>query len=63
MYLLTRKESRNSENAKGKKLSYTEFIMADYLNPNEEDLTIDEQKSLFKCRVEDIDVKANHRWK
>ena len=24
---------------------------------------IDEQKWLFKCRVEDIDVKANHRWK
>ena len=37
--------------------------MADYLRPNEEDMTIDEQKWLIKCRTEDVDAKANHRWK
>ena len=35
--------------------------MAEYLSPNEEDMSIDDQKWLFKCRVEDVNVKANHR--
>ena len=37
--------------------------MAEYLCPSEEDFTKDEQKWLFQCRVEDIDIKANHQWK
>ena len=63
LYLQERKESRNSDNAKGKKLSYSEFAMAEYLCPSEENFTINEQKWLFQCRVEDIDIKANHKWK
>ena len=60
-----RKEKRVefSENAKGKKIVYEEFAMSEYLSPNEEDLTIEEQKWLFSCRVEDIDIKSNNRWK
>ena len=63
MYLIERKESRISENAKGKKIIYKEFDMAEYLSPNEEDMSIDEQKWIFNCKVEDIDIKANHKWK
>ena len=37
--------------------------MAEYLYPGDEVLSIEDKKWLFKCRVEDIDVKGNHRWK
>ena len=37
--------------------------MPEYSSPNEEDLSIEEQKWIFKCRVEDIQIKGNHRWK
>ena len=63
LYLQKGKEGRNSENAKGKKITYDEFVMAEYLYPNEEGMSIDDKKWLFKCRVEDVNVKANHRWK
>ena len=63
IYSQERKESRISENAKGKKIVYEEFAMSEYLSPNEEDLTIEEQKWLISCRVEDIHIKSNHRWK
>ena len=26
-------------------------------------MSIDEQKWLFNCKVEDINIKANHKWK
>ena len=37
--------------------------MADYLTNTEENLTIEEQKWIFKCRVEDMKIKGNQRWK
>lgn len=61
--LLRRKEGRNSDNAKGKMIKYTEFKEAEYLSPENEYLTIKEKKWMFKCRVEDIEIKGNHRWK
>ena len=61
-WLMTKKRSRTSENAKGKYLKYSELKMADYLCPSDENISIEEQKWLFKCRVDDIDVKANRRW-
>ena len=36
--------------------------MPNYLLPTEEDITIEERKNLFKCRVDDINVKGNQRW-
>ena len=50
-----------TENAKGKDLTYTNLKMAEYLGPGS-DIYIDEKKWLFKCRMEDINVKANQRW-
>ena len=38
-------------------------MYADYLCPTEEDITIEERKHLIKCRVDDINVKGNQRWK
>ena len=61
-WLLDKKNSRKSENAKGKQLNYTELKMADYLLPSDTDLTIEEKKWIFKCRIDDIDVRANRRW-
>ena len=61
--LKKRKEDRNSENSKGKLINYDEFKMADYLTNTEEDVTIEEQKWIFKCRVEDMKIKGNQRWK
>ena len=62
-YLLEKKEERKSENAKGKLLKYTRFDMAEYLNPIDgEDFNIKERKWLFRCRVDDIEVKGNRRW-
>ena len=63
MYLLQKKTDRKSDNAKGKQILYEEFEMADYLHPGDKDITIEEQKWLFKCRVEDVDIKGNHKWK
>ena len=62
-YLLKKKEGRNSENAKGRHIKYEEFVIAEYLIPSDEVLSIEDKKWLFKCRVEDIEIKGNHRWK
>ena len=37
--------------------------LPEYLGPDNEDMTIEEKKWMFRCRVKDIDVKGNHRWK
>ena len=58
---MNKKQSRTSENAKGKHLNYTQLKMADYLCPSDENISINEQKWFFKCRVEDIDDKAKSK--
>ena len=63
LYLLQKKSDRKSENAKGKHLVYHEFQIAEYLCPSEADIPIEERKWLFKCRVDDINIKGNQRWK
>ena len=37
--------------------------MADYLYPGNKDIAIEKQKWLFKCVVEDIEIKWNHKRK
>ena len=37
--------------------------MADYLCPSDISISINEKKWMFNCRVDDIDVKGNRRWK
>ena len=60
---MEKKGKRTSVNAKGKQIIYNNFTMADYLCPSDEEISIEEKIWLFKCRVEDINVKGNHRWK
>ena len=36
--------------------------MAEYLSPEEIDLSIDENKWLLNCRIEDIDISENGNW-
>ena len=63
LFLLQKKTDRKSDHAKGKQLFYEEFDMAEYLYPGEEQITIEERKWLFKCKVEDIEIRGNQRWK
>ena len=37
--------------------------MAEYLRPNEFNISVRERQYIFQCRVSDIDVKANRSWK
>ena len=32
-------------------------------SPSDIDISIDERKWIFKCRVNDIDIRGNFRWK
>ena len=61
-YLMGKKESRISENSRGKKLDYIGLEMAGYLSSEETELSIDEKKWLLKCKIEDIDISENAIW-
>ena len=61
-YLLGKKNARVSENAKGRNIQYSELSMAEYLCPDIE-ISIEAKKWMFRCRLEDIEVKGNRRWK
>ena len=60
-HLVERKASQNSERAKRKLLEYNELILSEYLSSNENDISIDERKWVFKCRIEDIDINTNRK--
>ena len=61
-YLIEKREERVSIHSKGKELRYSELSMAQYLCASDIDMSIDEKKWLYKCRIEDIDLEANRRW-
>ena len=49
--LISRKETRTSENAKGRKIVYSELSMPGYLSPSDSDVSIEEKKWMFRCRL------------
>lgn len=58
-------EYLNDLKSKHKKISHIkheDWQMADYLAPNEIDLSIEERKYLFQCRSRDLNVKLNKPW-
>ena len=61
--LTKRKGERKSENAKGRNLNYSELKMQEYFTATNTDISIEEKKWLFRCRVDDIEVKGNNTWK
>ena len=61
--LLKKKESRISDNAKGRNIIYKVQGMQNYLQETDIEITLDEKKWLFKCRTDDIDIKGNFCWK
>ena len=61
-YLSERKKERISDHAKGMWIIYEEYIMSEYLCPHGEDISIEERKWIFRCRVDYLDVKANRTW-
>ena len=62
-FLLNKKESHISENAKGKLLKYEKLKIQEYLNSSNLTISVNEKKWPFKCRVEDIDLPSNSRWR
>ena len=58
-YLMEKKSNRQNRT----KLNYDSLNMAKYLQADEFNFTIQEKQNLFKCRMNDIDVKANRTWK
>ena len=61
--MIKEKESKVSDNAKGRNIIYTEQGMQNYLKETDIEITLDEKKWLFKCRTDDIDIKGNFCWK
>ena len=61
--LLRKKESRTSENAKGRNINYQDHVMQNYLKETNIDLSLDEKKWIFKCRTDDLDLQGNFQWK
>ena len=61
--LLKKKESRTSENAKGRNINYPDHVMQNYLKETSIDLSLDEKKWIFKCRTDDLDIQGNFQWK
>ena len=57
-YLVNKKESRHSEHSKGKLLRYSNLEMQGYLSASCVNISIEEKKWLFKCRIEDIDLST-----
>ena len=37
--------------------------MSNYLQENDFGFSVEERQNLFRCRMDDIDVKANRSWK
>ena len=54
---------RKSGNAKGRNLDYTELKIPESLTASNTDISIEDKKWLFRCRVGDIKVKWNRTWK
>ena len=61
--LLRKKESRTSENAKGRNINYPDHVMQNSLNKTNIDPSLDEKKCIFKCRTYDLDIQGNFQWK
>ena len=43
-------------------MEYEKCFMQKYLTETDSELYSDEMKWMFKCRTNDIDLKANFRW-
>ena len=61
--LMEDKKKRTSDHAKGRLIHYNEFKIQDYFLPSEGLIPIIDKKWIFKCRVDDVNVKGNNRWK
>ena len=48
-----------AENSSGKHIKYEKLLMQEYLTETDVKLSCDDRKWLFKCRTNDIDLKAN----
>ena len=50
-----------AENSSGKHIKYEKLLMQEYLTETDVKLSCDDRKWLFKCRTNDIDLKANFK--
>ena len=58
-YLFKKKVSLHT---KRKELRYSELEMAPFLSASDIEMSIDEKKWLYKCRIEYIYLEAKRRW-
>ena len=58
-YLKTKQKQRNPKYI----INYEFFEMAKYLQEDNLGFSVKEKQSLFQCRTNDIEVKANRTWK
>ena len=58
-YLLEKKSKRQNKH----RIKYDSLFMAEYLQENDFGFSVQQKRNLFKCRMQDIDVKANRSWK
>ena len=49
------------QGSKGKEMKYTELQMAEYLQPNEQEITIQEQRNIFAIRNKMIIISDNYK--
>ena len=56
-------QSKKGTHDKVMHIKYDSLKMAEYLRPNEFNISVKERQYIFQCRVSDIDVKANRSWK
>ena len=49
------------QGSKGKEMKYTELEMAEYLQPNEQEITIQEQRNIFAIRNKMIMISDNYK--
>ena len=61
--LIQKHNGRVSEYARGRFLKYEDLEMQEYLMETDIDISLDEKKWIFKCRTNDVDLKANFQWK
>ena len=56
-------ENKKFSHEKVRHIQYKNLDLAEYLKANESHFSVKERQFLFKCRVNDIDAKANRSWK
>ena len=56
-------ENKKMKHDKVRHIKYKRLEIASYLKATDIDLSIREKLFLFQCRMSDVDLRANRKWK